>query len=106
MYCVARSTSPALSDLLVFNPVKVDVDARFALVRTLSGYENEISLSEQELDLVDASVFNEFFQVTSEVIDSIANAGLMADAMISRKILRYLVVISCDVNGLVVFTDE
>ena len=51
-------------------------------------------------------MFNEFFQVTLEVLDSIADAGLVAGAMISRKILSNFTVIARDVNGLVVFPDN
>src|SRR6202167_4106159 len=75
-------------------------------MRSLGSYKHEVSLSEHELDLVDASVLNEFFQVTFEVLDSIADAWLVADAMISRKILRDFTVIARDVNGLVVFPDN
>ena len=75
-------------------------------MRSHGSYENEVSLSEYELDVIDASVFNEFFQVTFEVLDSIADAGLMADAMISRKILRDFTVIARDVDGFVIFMDD
>ena len=33
--------APALADLAVFDSVKVDLAARVALMRSLSGYENE-----------------------------------------------------------------
>ena len=75
-------------------------------MRSLGSYKHEVSLSEHELDLVDASVLDEFFQVTFEVLDSIADAWLVADAMISRKILRDFTVIARDVNSLVVFPDN
>jgi hypothetical protein len=70
-------------------------------MRSLGGYKHEVSLSEDELDLVDASVLNQFFQVTLEVLDSIADARFVSDAMISGKVLRDLFVIPRDVNGLV-----
>ena len=75
-------------------------------MRSLGCYENEVSLSKHELDLIYASVINEFFQVKSECRNSIAHAGLVADAMIARKILRDFTVVSRDVNGLVVFPDN
>jgi hypothetical protein len=75
-------------------------------MRSLGSYKNEVSLSQHKLDLVDASVFREFFQVTFECRDSIADAGLVADAMISRKVLRNFTVIPRDMNGLVVFPDN
>ena len=75
-------------------------------MRSLGGYKSEVSLPKHELDLIDASVLSEYFQVMFEVLDSITNAGLVADAMISRKILRDFTVIARDVNGLVVFPDN
>jgi hypothetical protein len=51
-------------------------------------------------------VFDEFFQVSFECRDSIADTGFVADAMIARKVLRDFAVISRDVNGLVVFLDN
>ena len=35
--------APALGDLAVFDSVKVDLAARVALMRSLSGYENEVT---------------------------------------------------------------
>ena len=58
--------SPALRDFPVFNPVKVDIDARAAHMRSLGSYKNEVSLSQHELDLIDASVFEEFCEITFE----------------------------------------
>ena len=75
-------------------------------MRSLGSYKNEVSLSQHELDLIYASVFRELFQVTFECWDSIADAGFVADAMISRKVLRGFTVVSRDVNGLVVLPDN
>ena len=58
--------TPALNDLSVFNSVQIDVDARFALDRSFGGSENEVSLSENKLDLIDAPAFDEPFQVLSK----------------------------------------
>jgi hypothetical protein len=52
-------------------------------MRSLGSYKNEVSLSQHEFDPVDASVFNEFCQVTFERSDSIVDARFVADAMIS-----------------------
>src|ERR1700677_105073 len=75
-------------------------------MRSFGSYENEVSLSQHKLDLVYASVFREFFEVTFECCDSIANAGFVADAMISSKVVRNFTVIPRDMNGLVVFPDD
>ena len=52
-------------------------------MRSLGSYKNEVSLSQHEFDLIDASMFDEFCEVTFECRDSIADAGFVADAMIS-----------------------
>ena len=75
-------------------------------MRSFGGYKDEVSLSQNELDLVDPSVSGEFFQVTFECCDAIADARFMADAMISMKVLRNFIVIPRDMNGLVVFADN
>ena len=75
-------------------------------MRSLGSYKNEVSLPKHELDLIYASILCEFFQVTFERRDSIADAGFVADALISRKVLRDFFVIPSDVNGLVVFPDN
>jgi hypothetical protein len=98
--------SPALSDLPIFNPVQVDIEARFALMRALGSYKNEVILSQHEFDLVDSSVLNEFIQIAPEIRDSIADARLVADAMIPSKVVWNVTVIPRDMNGLVVFPDE
>jgi len=77
-----------LNDLLVFNSIQVDVDARLALNRSHDSYENKISLSQQEDYLVDASVLHEYSQVMEERRDSIADTRLVANAIISGKILQ------------------
>ena len=46
------------------NSVQVDLDARVGLMRSVDSYKNGGSLSEHEFDLVNASVFSEFCQVT------------------------------------------
>ena len=98
--------SPALNDLRVFNPVQVDVEATVALMRAFGSYKNEVFLSQHEFDLVDASALNKFFQVTSEIRHSIADARLVANALISSKVIRDSTVIPSDMNGLVIFPDE
>ena len=75
-------------------------------MRTFGSYENEVPLCQQELDLIDASVLNQCFQITLECRDSIPDAGLVTDATISRKVLRDFTVISRDVNSLVVAPDD
>ena len=86
--------SPVLNDLLVFNPIQVDVNAWLALNRSRSSYENEVSLSQQELYLVYASVLHEYSQVMNERPDSIADPRLVADAIISGKVLQDLAVVT------------
>jgi len=68
-------------------------------MRSLGSYKNEVSLPKHVLDLIDASVFYKLFQVTFECRDSIADAGLVADAMICRKVVRDFTVISADVKA-------
>jgi len=85
--------SPAFSDLPVFNPVEVDVETRGAFMRAFGSYKNEVSPSQHKLDLVYASVFREFFEVTLECRNSIDNTGFVADAIISVKVMRNFTVI-------------
>ena len=75
-------------------------------MRAFGSYKNEVSLSQHKLDLVYASVFREFFEVTFECCDSIENTGFVADAMISVKVERNFTVIPRDMNGLVVIPDK
>ncbi len=75
-------------------------------MRSLRRYENEVSLPEQKLDLVNASVLHEFCEVTCECRDTIVDAGFVTDAMISGKVIRDLAVIPGNVNILLVIPDE
>src|ERR1700691_5716620 len=85
--------SPVLNDPLVFSPIQVDVDARLALNRSHRSYENEVSLSQQELYLVYASVLHQYSQVMNERPDSIADPRVVADAIVSVKVLQDLAVV-------------
>src|SRR6202453_1823638 len=75
-------------------------------MRSFGSYENEVPLSQHKLDLVYASVFREFFEVTFECRDSIHDTGFVPDAMISVKVVRDFTVIPRDMNRLVVFPDN
>ena len=74
-------------------------------MRSLGSYEDEISLSEQELDLIDGSVLRELFEITFKSREPVADAGLVAD-LICSNVMRDLAVVSSDVNGLVVLPDN
>lgn len=76
--------APMLHDLVVFDPVQVDIGARVALVRPLGDEEDEVSLSEQKLDLVYGPVAREDLQVAHEFVDAISDAGLVAGAIITQ----------------------
>jgi hypothetical protein len=55
---------------------------------------NTKSLSQQEVYLVYASVLHEYSQVMNECPDSIAEPRLVADAIISGKVLQDLAVVT------------
>jgi hypothetical protein len=97
--------SPVLNDLFVLDSVQVDVDARATLMRSLGSYEDEISLPEQEPDLIDGSVLRDLFEITLKRRESVADTGLVAD-LICSNVMRDLAVVSSDVNGLVVLPDN
>jgi hypothetical protein len=90
----------------VFNPVQIEVEATVVPMRSLGSYKNKVFLSQHEFDLVDASVFNKFFEVAFEIRDSIADARFVADAAISGKVLWNFTVIPGDMNGFVVFPNN
>jgi hypothetical protein len=94
-----------LNDLFVLDSVQVDVDARATLMRSLGSYEDEISLPEQKLDLIDGSVLRDLFEITLKRRESVADTGLVAD-LICSYVMRDLAVVSSDVNGLVVLPDN
>lgn len=94
-----------LNDLFVLDPVQVDVHARAAFMRSPGNDEDEISLSEQEPDLIDGSVLRELFEIRFKGRESVADAALVAD-LICSNVMRDFAVVSSDVNGLVVFPDN
>jgi len=62
-------------------------------LRSLGSYKNEVTLSQRELDLIDASVASGCFHVTQERRESIADAGFVADGVFSN-LPRDLTVVS------------
>jgi hypothetical protein len=96
---------PVLNDLLVFDPVKIDVDARVALMRSSRGDEDEVSLSQHESDFIDGPVFRDHFEITQERRQSITHAGFVANLIFS-DVARDLAVVSTNMDGLVIVAND
>jgi hypothetical protein len=75
-------------------------------MRSLGGDENEVALSQQELEFINGAVLHEMLHVMEERSDPVFDAGFVPNHMITAEILLGVAMISSDVEGLVVFPHE
>jgi hypothetical protein len=95
-----------LDNLEVFHPEQVDVRAWVAFVGTFGSDEHQVSLSQQQLDLIDGPVLHQHLDVVQKLFDTIANARLKSDHKISREESLTLAMIPGEMERLIVVAQK
>jgi hypothetical protein len=95
-----------LDDPSVFDPVKVDVNAGVAFMRSPGRQEDEVSLLKQELNLVNCSIMRNDFHIAHERAEAIGDTGLMAYAIVIAEKSREHVMATGNVERLVILQHK